>query len=54
MKADNDAKQADNEATWLKDNLAYFKEQAEDYDDEPFQDLLQELQDRPDLKKLVE
>ena len=46
--------QADNEGQWLKDNLAYFKEQAEVYDDEPFQDLLQELKDRPDLKKLLE
>jgi len=45
---------ADNEGQWLKDNLAYFKEQAEVYDDEPFQDLLQELKDRPDLKKLLE
>ena len=46
--------QADQEGTWLKDNLAYFKEQAEEYDDEPFQDLLQELKDRPDLKKLLD
>jgi len=45
---------ADNEGQWLKDNLAYFKEQAEVYDDEPFQGLLQELKDRPDLKKLLE
>ncbi|KIW67810.1 hypothetical protein PV04_07036 [Phialophora macrospora] len=45
---------ADNEGTWLKDNMAYFKEQAEVYDDQPFQDLLKELQDRPDLRKLIE
>ncbi|KAJ9607633.1 hypothetical protein H2200_007711 [Cladophialophora chaetospira] len=45
---------ADDEGPWLKKNLSYFKEQAELYDDEPFQDLLQELKDRPDLKKLLE
>ncbi|EXJ71417.1 uncharacterized protein A1O5_05225 [Cladophialophora psammophila CBS 110553] len=45
---------ADNEATWLKDNMTFFKEQAELYDDEPFQNLLQELKERPDLRKLVE
>ncbi|KIW31639.1 uncharacterized protein PV07_03257 [Cladophialophora immunda] len=44
----------DNEGTWLKDNMAFFKEQAEVYDDEPFQGLLKELQERPDLRKLVE
>jgi hypothetical protein len=46
--------QADKEATWLKDNLAYFKEQAEVHNDEPFQGLLKELQDRPDLRRLIE
>ncbi|ETI21831.1 hypothetical protein G647_05900 [Cladophialophora carrionii CBS 160.54] len=45
---------ADNEGTWLKDNMAYFKEQAEVYDDQPFQDLLKELRERPDLRKLIE
>ncbi|OAP61023.1 hypothetical protein AYL99_06027 [Fonsecaea erecta] len=45
---------ADNEGTWLKDNISFFKEQAEVYDDEPFQQLLKELKERPDLKKLVE
>ncbi|KIX95324.1 uncharacterized protein Z520_08841 [Fonsecaea multimorphosa CBS 102226] len=45
---------ADNEATWLKDNMAFFKEQAEVYDDEPFQGLLKELNERPDLRKLIE
>lgn len=44
---------ADNEASWLKENLAYFQEQAAD-GDEPFQDLLKELQVRPDLKRLLE
>ena len=34
--------------------MHYFKEQAEVYDDEPFQGLLQELKDRPDLRKLVQ
>ncbi|EXJ59210.1 hypothetical protein A1O7_06642 [Cladophialophora yegresii CBS 114405] len=43
-----------NEGTWLKDNMAYFKEQVEVYGDQPFQDLLKELRDRPDLRKLVE
>jgi hypothetical protein len=52
--ADGESTQADNEGTWLKDNMAYFKEQAEVYDDQPFQDLLKELQDRPDLRKLIE
>ncbi|KIW82403.1 hypothetical protein Z517_05430 [Fonsecaea pedrosoi CBS 271.37] len=45
---------ADNEGTWLKDNLAFFTDQAENHDDEPFRDLLQELDERADLKKLLE
>jgi hypothetical protein len=45
--------QPDTEGSWLKDNLVYFKEQAEQYDDEPFQNLLKELDEREDLKKLM-
>lgn len=45
--------QADNEASWLVDNMAYFKEQAEVYGDEDFRDMIREVHERPDLKKLI-
>ena len=40
--------QADNEGTWLIDNMAYFREQAAN-GDEQFADMLKELEVRPDL-----
>lgn len=43
--------QAENEGTWLIDNMA-FKEQAIN-GDEQFYDLLKELEVRPDLKRLI-
>jgi hypothetical protein len=33
--------------------MSYFKEQAEVHGDELFRDMLQELEDRPDLKALI-
>jgi len=44
----------DNEATWLIDNMDYFKEMAEVHDDQPFKQMLQELHERQDLRKLIE
>ncbi|KAL6819142.1 hypothetical protein V8C40DRAFT_281482 [Trichoderma camerunense] len=37
------------EKTWLKDNMAYFKERAEVARDEKFADMLEEIKHRPDL-----
>ncbi|RFU73695.1 hypothetical protein TARUN_8567 [Trichoderma arundinaceum] len=42
------------EGTWLKDNMSFFKEQAEDYHDDEFRDLLKEIEDRAELKKLLQ
>jgi hypothetical protein len=44
--------QAENEGTWLIDNMAFFKEQATN-GDEQFSDMLKELEVRPDLKRLI-
>ena len=43
---------ADNEKTWVIDNMEYFKEQAAE-GDELFVDMLKELETRPDLNKLT-
>jgi len=44
---------AGKEGTWLKDNMAYFKEQAEVHGDEEFRDMLREINERPDLRALI-
>jgi hypothetical protein len=44
--------QAENEGTWLINNMAFFKEQATN-GDEQFSDMLKELDVRPDSKRLV-
>jgi hypothetical protein len=41
------------EATWLKDNMAYFKEEAEVHDNADVRDMLKEVSERPDLKSLL-
>ena len=43
---------ADNEKTWMVDNMAYFKEQAAE-GDQLFIDMLKELEVRPDLNKFT-
>jgi hypothetical protein len=42
------------EGIWLKENMAYFKEQADVHEDEDIRDMLKELGEREDLKKLME
>ncbi|KAL7911441.1 putative cis-3-chloroacrylic acid dehalogenase [Trichoderma velutinum] len=42
------------EGSWLKDNMAYFKDQAEAYYDDEFRDMLQEVENREDLKKMIQ
>jgi len=44
---------AGEEGNWLKDNMAYFKEQAEGKGDEDFANLVKEVEERQDLKALV-
>lgn len=48
--------QPGNEGTWLKENLAYFQGQAEanDDDDNNIREMSKEIQDREDLRQLVE
>lgn len=41
--------QTGQEKTWLKDNMAYFKERAEVSRDEKFADMLEEIKHRSDL-----
>ena len=42
------------EGIWFKENMAYFKEQADVHDNEDIRDMLKELGEREDLKKLLE
>ncbi|KAJ9212754.1 hypothetical protein DTO166G4_5566 [Paecilomyces variotii] len=44
---------AGEEGTWLKSNMAYFRERAEVGKDEHFRDMLKEIEEREDLKSLV-
>lgn len=44
---------AGEEGNWLKDNMAYFKEQAEGKGDEDFAALIKEVDEREDLKALI-
>ncbi|PNP48016.1 hypothetical protein TGAMA5MH_00839 [Trichoderma gamsii] len=45
---------AGDEGTWLKDNMAFFQEQIDVYDDDEFRDMVKEIHEREDLRKLVE
>ena len=49
--ADND--KAGNEGTWLKENMPYFKSQAYEHDDEEFKKMIEEVNQREDLKALL-
>lgn len=51
--ADTRSQQAGEEGNWLKDNMAYFKEQAEGKGDEDFAALIKEVDEREDLKALI-
>ncbi|GAD95220.1 hypothetical protein NECHADRAFT_102460 [Paecilomyces variotii No. 5] len=44
---------AGEEGSWLKNNMAYFKEQAEVGNDEHFKDMLKEIEEREDLKSMI-
>ncbi|KIV95498.1 hypothetical protein PV10_03147 [Exophiala mesophila] len=44
---------AGNEASWLKDNMPYFKSQAYEHGDQQFKDMLDEVESRADLKALL-
>ncbi|KAL1875573.1 hypothetical protein Plec18167_005509 [Paecilomyces lecythidis] len=44
---------AGEEGSWLKNNMAYFKEQAEVGNDEHFKDMLKEIEEREDLKSFI-
>lgn len=46
--------QPGDEGTWLKDNMAYFQEQVDVHDDNDIRDMLREVSEREDLKRLVE
>lgn len=45
--------QAGEEGQWLQSNMAEFKHRAETKGDEDFQQLLEEIESREDLKKLL-
>jgi hypothetical protein len=47
------ATQAGEEGNWLKDNMEYFKNQAEAKGDEDFAALVKEVDEREDLKVLL-
>ncbi|KAK4940508.1 hypothetical protein LTR10_019382 [Elasticomyces elasticus] len=44
---------AGNEGTWLKENMPYFKSQAYEHDDEEFKKMIEEVNQRDDLKALL-
>jgi hypothetical protein len=46
--------QPGDEMTWIKDNLAYFRQQANEYDDDDFKEMLEEINGREDMKNLLE
>lgn len=46
--------QPGDEGTWLKDNMAYFQEQIDVYGDDDVREMLQEVHEREDLRKLIE
>jgi len=44
---------AGNEGTWLSDNMPYFKTQAYKHDDEDFRKMIEEIDQREDLKAML-
>ncbi|KAK5211858.1 hypothetical protein LTR67_008619 [Exophiala xenobiotica] len=44
---------AGNESSWLKDNMPYFKSQAYDHGDSNFKQMIEEIDQREDLKGLL-
>lgn len=46
--------EAGGEAAWFKENAEYFKEQSQVKGDETFKAMLEEVETREDLKKMVE
>jgi hypothetical protein len=49
----NEIVQAGTEASWLKDNMPYFKSQAYEHDDLEFRKMIEEVETRPDLKAMM-
>lgn len=46
--------QPGDEGTWLKDNMAHFQEQVDVHNDNDIRDMLKEINEREDLKMLIE
>ncbi len=46
--------QPGDEMTWIKDNMAYFQEQANAYDDPDFKEMLEEINEREDMKRFLQ
>ncbi|KAJ9637650.1 hypothetical protein H2204_004799, partial [Knufia peltigerae] len=44
---------AGNESNWLKDNMSYFKSQAYEHGDEDFKKMIEEIDQRDDLKAML-
>ncbi|TVY85169.1 hypothetical protein LSUE1_G002347 [Lachnellula suecica] len=42
------------EATWLKDNMVYFQEQVDVHDNDDIREMLKEVNEREDFKKLLQ
>ncbi|KIW83267.1 hypothetical protein Z517_02512 [Fonsecaea pedrosoi CBS 271.37] len=45
---------AGSESTWLRSNMPFFKTQAHEHDDDNFRKMLDEIERRDDLRKLIE
>ncbi|OQU93893.1 hypothetical protein CLAIMM_00346 [Cladophialophora immunda] len=45
---------AGSESSWLRDNMPFFKAQAYEHHDDNFRKMVEEIDRRPDLKKLLE
>ncbi len=46
--------EAGQEAEWYKENMSYFQKEADEKGDEIYKDMLEELKDRDDLKKMLD
>lgn len=40
--------------TWIKDNMAFFQEQANEYDETDFKEMLEEINEREDMKRFLQ
>jgi len=46
--------QPGDEGTWLKDNMALFQKEEDEHNDNDVRDMLKEIHEREDLRKLIE